>query len=180
KLSNCILGLLEPTFPETRLRSLGSLIRRHFPLAALFSAALEVKRPQKIDCGFPQSITTWACYLVFKDRAACFASRPLLPSTSLPVSFQPAGLQLLFQFAVSVNFAFASCGLLRISSAPSSDFRRFFSKGSGFYFSAAFPVNRLLSAFLTALRPSCCLPDCCFFGGARLLSLRRVRCQLAR
>ncbi|WP_233601816.1 hypothetical protein, partial [Corallococcus sp. AB038B] len=56
---------------ETRLRSLGSLIRRHFPLAALFSAALEVKRPQKIDCGFPQSITAWACYLVFKDRAAC-------------------------------------------------------------------------------------------------------------
>ncbi|MBZ4336599.1 hypothetical protein, partial [Corallococcus sp. AS-1-12] len=26
-------------------------------------------------------------------------------------------------------------------------FRRFFSKGSGFYLSAAFPVNRLLSAF---------------------------------
>ncbi|WP_208721267.1 hypothetical protein, partial [Corallococcus aberystwythensis] len=42
---------------------------------------------------------------------------------------------------------------LRISSAPSSDFRRFFSKGSGFYFSAAFPVNRLLSASLTACRP---------------------------
>ncbi|WP_217279173.1 hypothetical protein, partial [Corallococcus exiguus] len=106
KLSNCILGLLEPAFPETRLRSLGSLIRRHFPLAALFSAALEVKRPQKIDCGFPQSITAWACYLVFKDRAACLASRLLLPSTSLLVLLQPAGLQLLFQFAFSVNFAF--------------------------------------------------------------------------
>ncbi|WP_338282856.1 hypothetical protein, partial [Corallococcus caeni] len=68
-------------------------------------------------------------------------TEPLLRLCCLPASFQPAGLQLLFQFAVSVNFAFASCGLLRSSSAPSSDFRRFFSKGSGFYFSAAFPVN---------------------------------------
>ncbi|WP_338270597.1 hypothetical protein, partial [Corallococcus caeni] len=42
----------------------------------------------------------------------------------------------------------AGCGLLRSSSAPSSDFRRFFSKGSGFYFSAAFPVNLLAVSFL--------------------------------
>ncbi|WP_216622980.1 hypothetical protein, partial [Corallococcus exercitus] len=84
------------------------------------------------------------------------------------------------QFAVSVNFAFASCGLLRSSSAPSSDFRRFFSKGSGFYFSAAFPVNLLAVSFLHRLPSVCCLPDSGFFGGARLLSLRRVRCQPAR
>ncbi|WP_216617969.1 hypothetical protein, partial [Corallococcus carmarthensis] len=144
----------------------------HFPLAALFSAALEVKRPQKIDCGFPQSITAWACYLVFKDRAAyCdFVACRLLfnrrgcsfyfssksASTSL---FRPAGCFEIrrrrpvtsaasFEGAASTSaprsLSTARCQLSSPPAVRVLPAGLLSSVGRGFYLFAAFAVNPLV------------------------------------
>ncbi len=39
---------------------------------------------QRIDCGFRNLSSTWACYLVFKDRVACTPRDFLLPLLLLP------------------------------------------------------------------------------------------------
>ncbi|WP_208647376.1 hypothetical protein, partial [Corallococcus interemptor] len=69
-------------------------------LAALFSAALEGEDALKKLTAV--SAIHYCLGLLFGFQ------RPsrLLRLCCLPVSLQPAGLQLLFQFAVSVNFAF--------------------------------------------------------------------------
>jgi hypothetical protein len=106
--------LLEPAFPETRLRSLGSLIRRHSPLAALFSAALEVKRPQKIDCGFRNPLLLGLAIWFSKTeplvllRDFCYRSSLLLAGF---VSTSGAAASISVRIRRQL-LRFASCGLL--------------------------------------------------------------------
>ncbi len=56
--------------PDFRLRESGSLIRGHsvIALSRVVSGALLL---QRIDCEVRSFSSSWACYLVFKDRAAC-------------------------------------------------------------------------------------------------------------
>ncbi|MCY1043118.1 hypothetical protein OV208_17510 [Corallococcus sp. bb12-1] len=106
---------------------------------------------------------------------SCFATFATLLLAAADFS-STGGLQLLFQFASGVNFRFLRPAGSFVASAPSSDFRRFFSKGSGFYFFAAFRVNRFLVSFFHRFRPACCLPD--FLSVGRGFYHRRARCQL--
>ncbi|MCY1031562.1 hypothetical protein OV207_08850 [Corallococcus sp. BB11-1] len=87
---------------------------------------------------------------------SCVATFATVPLAAADFS-STGGLQLLFQFASGVNFRFLRPAGSFVAPAPSSDFRRFASEGSGFYFFAAFRVNRLLSAFSTvSVRPVAC------------------------
>ena len=88
----------------------------------------------------PQSSTSWACYLVFKDRAVV-----LLPAfcyrrrfSSVPCS--TAGAILLFEASGLVNFALPPRPRLFRTRPVASFFR--FEEGRGFYFASAPPVNR--------------------------------------
>ncbi|WP_235685908.1 hypothetical protein, partial [Corallococcus silvisoli] len=63
-----------------------------------------------------------------------------------------------------------------VSPAPSSDFRRFL-EGERLLLLRQHPGQPLVVSFPHRISSECCLPD--FFGGARLLPLRRFRRQLA-
>ena len=53
--------------------------------------------PLRIDCGF-RNLSSWACYLVFKDRAACCHRDFVLPfSPPRRYPFQPRGCLLYFE-----------------------------------------------------------------------------------
>ena len=98
-------------------------------------------------------------------------SRLVLPAACVlrlllrPASSSTAGLNHLFEAAFSVKLLFSSelRGFSSLSSPPPV-LRGLPSKGSGFYFSAAFPVNLAVSGFIL-LSPARLLPS----GGARLL-----------
>ncbi len=109
---------------------------------------------QRIDCEVRNLSSSWACYLVFKDRAAlCFPAALCYRSAfQLRGLESTAGLHSLFEAAFSVKLLFfgASRPLLGFS-APRQCFGAFLPRGSGFYFSAAFPVNLAVSGFISSV-----------------------------
>ncbi len=97
----------------------------------------------KLTAKLPQSSSSWACYLVFKDRAACSASRLVLPSSAFADSLVFRGALLLFEPAELVN-----C-LLRCFVPAAS-----LGEGRGFYFFSASRVNRFRLIYSTENRPA--------------------------
>jgi hypothetical protein len=101
--------------------------------------------PLRIDCGF-RNLSSWACYLVFKDRAACCGRDFLLPCASQLHPIQPRGLHSLFRSAFPVKrplpLPFQRFASFRINIAPLR-FVSSLSRGRGIYFAFRFPVNRL-------------------------------------
>ena len=137
---------------------------------------------QEIDCGFRNLASSWACYLVFKDRVACASRDFLLPFSSLPPpSFRPAGRQLLFQSGVFCQAAVSRrpAGFRSLQRRPVAS-AAFFRRGAA---STASPPSLSTAASLT---PSTRLPSCfrASSSGARLLppprslSTRCVDCRI--
>ena len=101
--------LFEPAFPEARLRSLGSLIRWHSPRRCAFQrCSLGESALKKLSWRVSAIHIYLGLLFGFQrpSRLSCFATFATVSSHCLPVSFQPAGLQLLFQSASAVNFRF--------------------------------------------------------------------------
>ena len=134
-------------------------------------------RDLRIDCEFRNS--SWACYLVFKDRVACCCRDFLLLSTSQLHPIQPRGTQCLFRSGFSVKrplplrfHRFASPG---VNIAP----ERFVSFFRGGAEPTSFPPS-LSTDFVDPSLSADSVPSPVRlrrFEGRRFYH-RRVRCQL--
>ena len=108
----------------------------------------------------PQSFFLWACYSVFKDRAACAALRLVLPFLRSTRRFlqlrgcffysKPRNLSTTFLFRCFVPAPLRSSA----RSLRSASFR----VGRAFYFASASPVNRLRCFLLPSDLRSAFLP----------------------
>ena len=110
---------------------------RYVALSCVASGALLL---QRIDCEVRSFSSSWACYLVFKDRAACTACDLCATVAALGCGLiQPRG-RIIYSRPL-----FLSSGLLLSAFSPPPVLRGFLPRGGGFYFPADLPVNRAVS-----------------------------------
>jgi hypothetical protein len=119
-------------------------------LPGLRSRASLLEAPRKLTAELPQSSSSWACYLVFKDRAACSPSRLVLPSPTFHrVPFNHRGRTFYFNprnLSTTCFRCFPSvCSELRATAS----FFPFLREGRGFYVTAASRVNTLRRPFIS-------------------------------
>jgi hypothetical protein len=115
--------------PDCRLRESGSLIRGHSVIAlSRVAGALFL---QRIDCEVRSFSSSWACYLVFKDRAACTARDLCATVAALGFSgFEStAGPHSLFEAAFSVKLLFGASRLRLVFRKPPPVLRASFFRG---------------------------------------------------
>jgi hypothetical protein len=141
-----------------------------------FSARPDWHR-QRIDCGFRNLSSTWACYLVFKDRVACTTRDFLLPLLLLLPAVSNRRGRIVYSSPHPLSTStFASSWPLEVFSAAQW-LPLFLSRGRGFYRLAAVPVNCCFVDFPNRTARS--TSSRAFLRRGSGFYHRRIFCQLA-